>query len=76
MYVCIYMVVCIDAGMSFNIYVVRDGSVASFLMDPYFDQQLPVIPADINFVDLTWESGRETVRHEHNFYFIFKPERL
>ena len=44
-----------------DIYVVRDGVVVPFLMTSHFEQQLPVIPSNINLVDLTWESGKNTV---------------
>ena len=43
--------------------MIKDDYIASYLQTPGFDQHLPIIPADVNLVNLTWESGQEQVGH-------------
>ena len=49
------------SGVPMDIYIIKNGAIASYLQDAYFDSQLPIMPPDVDFVELTWKAEAETV---------------
>lgn len=49
-------------GVAMDIYIIRHGAVVSYLQDAYLDPQLPILPSEVDFVELTWKAEVEPVR--------------
>lgn len=45
------------SGMSMEIYAIVNGNVLPYILDPNFEKYLPVIPAEVGYVNFTWKSG-------------------
>ena len=45
-----------------DIYVIVNGRVDPFLQEAYLDAQLPVLPPEVVFVELTWAGPDDLVR--------------
>lgn len=43
-------------------FIISDGSVAPYLLDPNVEESIPVIPPEVETVNLTWEAGPDMVR--------------
>uniref|UniRef100_A0A2P2I3S5 Wnt inhibitory factor 1 n=1 Tax=Hirondellea gigas TaxID=1518452 RepID=A0A2P2I3S5_9CRUS len=46
------------SGYPMEIYVIREGLVLPYILDPNFDSRLPVIPAEVSGFNFTWQGGR------------------
>ena len=44
-----------------DIFVIRDGRVVAYLQDSYLDAQLPILPMEVVFVELTWAAPDDLV---------------
>lgn len=42
-------------------FIISDGSVAPYLLDPNVEESIPVIPPEVETVNLTWEAGPDIV---------------
>lgn len=40
-----------------EIYVISEGKVLPYLLDPEFENKLPIIPSEVSYVNFTWKSG-------------------
>lgn len=49
-----------------EIYVISEGIVLSYLLDPEFENKLPIIPSEVSYVNFTWKSGVK--KYYYNFY--------
>lgn len=52
-------------------FIISDGSVAPYLLDPNVEESIPVIPPEVETVNLTWEAGPDIVsslRLPDNFF--------
>lgn len=47
-----------------DIYIIKNGAVVSYLQESYFDSQLPILPSEVDFVELTWKAEVEPVREK------------
>jgi WNT inhibitory factor 1 len=54
------------SGIVMEIYVIAEGDVVSHLLDPDFENKVPIIPSEVSHVNFTWKSG--TKRYYYNFY--------
>nr|CAD7395161.1 unnamed protein product [Timema poppensis] len=45
------------SGFSMEIYAIVDGHVLPYILDPKFEQYLPIIPSEVAYVNFTWKSG-------------------
>lgn len=48
-----------------EIYAISDGIVLPYLLDPEFENKLPIIPSEVSYVNFTWKSGLK--RYSYNF---------
>lgn len=53
------------SGFPMEIYVIANGRVLSYILDPMFEKYLPIIPAEVGYVNFTWRSG------EKKYYYHF-----
>ncbi|KAL1493161.1 hypothetical protein ABEB36_011271 [Hypothenemus hampei] len=53
------------SGVSMVIYAIINGSVLSYILDPNFENSLPVIPSEVNYVNFTWKAGNK----RYNYHF-------
>ncbi|KAL1110492.1 hypothetical protein AAG570_008020 [Ranatra chinensis] len=44
------------SGYQMQIYAISDGVVLPYILDPNFEEYLPVIPSEVNYVNFTWKS--------------------
>nr|XP_011418865.1 wnt inhibitory factor 1 isoform X2 [Crassostrea gigas] len=44
-------------GYPLEVFIISDGSVAPYLLDPNVEESIPVIPPEVETVNLTWEAG-------------------
>jgi len=49
-----------------EIYVIAEGTVVSYLLDPDFENKVPIIPSEVSHVNFTWKSGVK--KYLYNFY--------
>ncbi|XP_046823762.1 protein shifted [Vespa crabro] len=54
------------SGVEMEIYVISEGIVLSYLLDPEFENKLPIIPSEVSYVNFTWKSGVK--KYYYNFY--------
>ena len=54
------------AGLEMEIYAITEGIVLSYLLDPEFENKLPVIPNEVAYVNFTWKSGMK--KYYYNFF--------
>ncbi|KAF2901450.1 hypothetical protein ILUMI_04726 [Ignelater luminosus] len=45
------------SGMSMEIYAIVNGNVLPYILDPNFEKYLPIIPAEVGYVNFTWKAG-------------------
>ncbi|UYV68300.1 WIF1 [Cordylochernes scorpioides] len=45
------------SGMQMQIFIVSDGRVMPYILDPALEQRLPVVPGDVSTVNFTWRAG-------------------
>jgi hypothetical protein len=50
------------SGLPLEVFIISDGSVAPYLLDPNVEESIPVIPPEVETVNLTWEAGPDMVR--------------
>jgi WNT inhibitory factor 1 len=55
-----------DTGVAMEIYVIAEGTVVSYLLDPDFENKVPIIPSEVSHVNFTWKSGVK--KYLYNFY--------
>ncbi|KAI4477621.1 hypothetical protein M0802_014681 [Mischocyttarus mexicanus] len=53
-------------GIQMEIYVISEGIVLSYLLDPELENKLPIIPSEVSNVNFTWKSGVK--KYHYNFY--------
>lgn len=54
------------SGMTkIRIYAIENGIVSAQIRDPMFSEYLPIIPSEVNSVNLTWRSGKR--KYHYNF---------
>ncbi|CAH1393781.1 unnamed protein product [Nezara viridula] len=53
------------SGYAMEIYAIVDGHVLPYILDPNFEQYLPVIPSEVGYVNFTWKSGMK--KYNYNF---------
>lgn len=53
------------SGYLMEIFVIHNGRVLPYILDPNFEKQLPVIPAQVKNVNFTWSSGGK------KYHYIF-----
>lgn len=46
------------SGYPMEIYVIREGRVLPYVLDPHFDTRLPIIPPEVSSFNFTWQGGR------------------
>ncbi|XP_035213571.1 protein shifted-like isoform X3 [Stegodyphus dumicola] len=53
------------SGFPMEIFAIVDGVVLPYILDPNFENYLPVIPAEVESVNFTWRSG------DQKYYYDF-----
>ncbi|XP_063242812.1 protein shifted isoform X2 [Bacillus rossius redtenbacheri] len=53
------------SGFAMEIYAIVDGHVLPYILDPKFEQYLPIIPSEVAYVNFTWKSGVK----KYNYHF-------
>nr|CAG4636991.1 EOG090X05QS [Ceriodaphnia reticulata] len=53
------------SGFPMEIYIAADGRVLSYILDPMFEKYLPIIPAEVGYVNFTWKSGENKKYYYH-----------
>ncbi|XP_045102802.1 protein shifted-like [Portunus trituberculatus] len=51
------------SGYLMEIFVIHDGRILPYILDPNFEKQLPVIPAQVENVTFTWSAGNKKYRY-------------
>lgn len=64
------------AGVAMDIYIIRNGAVVSYLQDAYFDSQLPILPSEVDFVELTWKAEVEPFMYKFSDVRSLEPQTL
>ncbi|XP_044013576.1 protein shifted-like isoform X2 [Aphidius gifuensis] len=54
------------SGFEMEVYAITEGRVLYYLLDPEFENKLPIIPGEVNSVNFTWKSGVK--KYDYNFY--------
>nr|CAG4647883.1 EOG090X05QS [Moina brachiata] len=54
------------SGFSMEIYIATDGRVLPYILDPNFENYLPIIPPEVSHVNFTWKSG-ENKKYYYQF---------
>ncbi|CAG9759532.1 unnamed protein product [Ceutorhynchus assimilis] len=47
------------SGVSMEIYAIVNGNVLPYILDPNFENYLPVIPSEVSYVNFTWKAGNK-----------------
>jgi len=55
-----------NAGLAMEIYAIAEGRVLAYLLDPEFENKLPIIPSEVSHVNFTWKSGVK--KYYYNFF--------
>lgn len=55
----------IFSGFFMKIYAIDNGKISPAILDPNFNQYLPVIPSEVNNVNFTWAAGNK--KYHYNF---------
>ncbi|XP_066247412.1 protein shifted isoform X2 [Euwallacea similis] len=45
------------SGVAMEIFAIVNGTVLAYILDPNFENYLPVIPSEVNYVNFTWKAG-------------------
>lgn len=64
------------AGIPMDIYIIKNGAVVSYLQDAYFDSQLPILPSEVDFVELTWKAEQELYTYKFSDLRSLDPQTL
>ena len=48
-----------------KIFVIVNGAVQPYILDPHFEDYLPIIPAEVSYVNFTWR----TEQHKYIYHF-------
>ncbi|XP_059480718.1 protein shifted isoform X2 [Neocloeon triangulifer] len=70
----------IFSGLSIDIDAIRDERISPYILDPKFEEYLPMIPSEVGYVNFTWQSGvRKYVYHfdkleSHNKQILESPQ--
>ncbi|XP_011631430.1 protein shifted isoform X1 [Pogonomyrmex barbatus] len=56
------------SGLAMEIYAIAEGKVLSYLLDPEFENKLPIIPSEVSHVNFTWKSGVK--KYFYNFFHL------
>lgn len=64
------------AGVSMDIFIIKNGAVVSYLQDAYFDSQLPILPSEVDFVELTWKAELEPYMYKFSDLRSLEPQTL
>lgn len=51
-----------------EVYAIVEGQVLSYLLDPEFENKLPIIPSEVSHVNFTWKSGVK--KYYYNFTYL------
>ncbi|XP_065332485.1 protein shifted-like isoform X2 [Cloeon dipterum] len=68
------------SAISMDIYAIRDEIISPYILDPRFEEYLPIIPSEFAYVNFTWQSGvRKYVYHfdkleSHNEQILEVPQ--
>ncbi|XP_071554572.1 protein shifted isoform X2 [Temnothorax nylanderi] len=54
------------SGLAMEIYAIAEGQVLAYLLDPEFENKLPIIPSEVSHVNFTWKSGVK--KYYYNFF--------
>ncbi|XP_018361124.1 PREDICTED: protein shifted-like [Trachymyrmex cornetzi] len=54
------------SGLAMEIYAIAEGRVLAYLLDPEFENKLPIIPSEVSHVNFTWKSGVK--KYYYNFF--------
>ncbi|KYN33970.1 Protein shifted [Trachymyrmex septentrionalis] len=54
------------SGVAMEIYAIAEGRVLAYLLDPEFENKLPIIPSEVSHVNFTWKSGVK--KYYYNFF--------
>ncbi|CAB0031953.1 unnamed protein product [Trichogramma brassicae] len=57
------------SGVEMEIYAIDEGRVVPYLLDPEFENKLPIIPNEVSYVNFTWKSG---VKKYYYDFFLLK----
>ncbi|ELU17704.1 hypothetical protein CAPTEDRAFT_165770 [Capitella teleta] len=52
------------AGVEMDIFIIRDGRVAAYLRDSHLDAGLPILPMNVEIVQLTWAAPDDLYTYE------------
>ncbi|XP_064110570.1 uncharacterized protein LOC135218287 isoform X2 [Macrobrachium nipponense] len=64
------------SGYTMEIFVIHDGKVLPYILDPNFEKHLPVIPYEVQRVNFTWQAGRRRYYYTFDRLFSHNPEIL
>ncbi|XP_011158176.1 protein shifted isoform X2 [Solenopsis invicta] len=56
------------SGLAMEIYAISEGRVLPYLLDPEFENKLPIIPSEVSHVNFTWKSGVK--KYYYNFFLL------
>ncbi|XP_044741789.1 protein shifted [Chrysoperla carnea] len=51
------------SGLSMQIYAIVNGTVLPYVLDPNLNKYLPIIPAEVGYVNFTWKAGLNNYRY-------------
>ncbi|KAG0729152.1 Wnt inhibitory factor 1 [Chionoecetes opilio] len=64
------------SGYLMEIFVIHNGRVLPYILDPNFEKQLPVIPAQVENVNFTWRSGSKKYKYTFDYLHSEAEELL
>ncbi|XP_068245087.1 uncharacterized protein [Palaemon carinicauda] len=64
------------SGYMMEIFVIHDGKVLPYILDPNFEKHLPVIPYEVQRVNFTWQAGRKRYYYTFDRLYSHNPEIL
>lgn len=53
------------SGYTMKIFAISNGNVSPYILDPNFEKHLPIIPAEMGYVNFTWKAGSK----KYFYYF-------
>ncbi|KAB7499324.1 hypothetical protein Anas_00824 [Armadillidium nasatum] len=63
-------------GYNMEIYAIINGRVMSYILDPDFEDQLPIIPSEVESVNFTWRSPKKKYFYNFDLLSSFDQEIL
>lgn len=64
------------SGYTMEIFVIHDGKVLPYILDPNFEKHLPVIPYEVQRVNFTWQAGRRRYYYTFDRLLSHNPQIL